>query len=60
MVKKRVPLEFKSVTTKINLLSHTHRRKSAKSIIDFVLIASNINPAQREALKKAKELLNDK
>lgn len=60
MVTKRKPIEFKQNATKIVLYSNTHRRKSAKSLIDFVLMANNLNPAQREALNKAKELLNDK
>lgn len=54
------PITFKKHATKVVIYPNGNRRKSARSLIDFVLIGSNLNPAQREALNKAKELLNDK
>lgn len=60
MKRKSQPIEFKPSCLTVKLYPNGNRRKGAKSLIDFVLMANNINPAQREALKKAKELLNDK
>ena len=70
----REPIEFKQYPTVVNIVNVVEKEpvksavkpvsippgiKEAISNIDFVLFSNNgLNPAQREALKKAKELLN--
>lgn len=57
----RVKVDYKKEPLKISvkLKSENKKHKEAQSLIAQVLMAnSGLNPAQRESLRKAKDLLN--